>query len=165
MLRAIRDTRTTRITMLVPVGIATMVLVGAIWATPSGRTGRIRTVYGLGPEVHLLPDFGRLGTRFRIYGLGYRPGERVGVYVAGLGAEFLRTPLVQIRVGRRGAFRVRLRVSCRMASVAYAARRSRSGPCKQRYRIDRDKVVIVGAFNHRGPDHSGADAAGLTILP
>src|SRR5579872_7464299 len=62
------------------------------------------TVYGRGPEIHLLPNYGTIGTKMQIFGRGYGPGRRVGILLGGFGAEYLARPLMTVRVARDGTF-------------------------------------------------------------
>lgn len=78
-----------------------------------GGSSRVPTVYKRGPEIHLLPDWGPVGTRVQVFGLGYRAGQRVGIAVGGPGAE-MSGSLVQTTVRPNGSFHVSWRITCRL---------------------------------------------------
>lgn len=64
----------------------------------------IPTVLGKGPEVHLFPSFGPVGTHVTEVGVGYRPGAHVRIVYGPPNSEFNRHPLARSIVGPRGRF-------------------------------------------------------------
>src|SRR5450759_2891721 len=80
----------------------------------AGEAGalRVRTVFGLGPELHLLPNIGPVGTKVLVIGLGYRPGARVNIVYGSPNASFMPQPIVTAAVSGNGTFRTTFTVSC-----------------------------------------------------
>lgn len=74
------------------------------WARTQVAKTRASTVFGRGPEIHLLPSFGPKGTRVTVVGLGYQPGVRVRVLYGPPNSEFVTTPLATAVVDSRGRF-------------------------------------------------------------
>ena len=64
----------------------------------------IPTVLGHGPELHLFPSFGPVGTHVAVVGLGYVPGTRVRIVYGPPNAEFTGQILAIGTVGARGRF-------------------------------------------------------------
>jgi hypothetical protein len=64
----------------------------------------IPTVFGHGPEVHLSPSFGPVGTHVAVVGLGYHPGAHVRIVFGPPNAEFNASPIARATVGSRGRF-------------------------------------------------------------
>jgi len=99
--------------------ISTGVAFGARPATLSGRLTphstpslRTSTVFGKGPELHLLPDIGPVGTRVSVVGLGYPSGAHIRIIYAALKAEFMPQPLASASVAANGTFRTAFTVTC-----------------------------------------------------
>ena len=64
----------------------------------------IPTVLGKGPEVHVVPSFGPVGTQVTVVGLGYRSGAHERIVYGPPNAEFNQQPLAQSIAGSRGRF-------------------------------------------------------------
>lgn len=78
-------------------------------STPSLRTS---TVFGQGPELHLLPDIGPVGTRVSVAGLGYPPGAHIRIIYGSPNAEFMPQSLASASVAANGTFRTAFTVTC-----------------------------------------------------
>jgi len=59
---------------------------------------RTSTVFGKGPELHLLPDIGPVGTRVSVAGLGYSPGAHIRIIFGSPNAEFMPQSLASASV-------------------------------------------------------------------
>jgi hypothetical protein len=123
------------LTLTLIVLIAGLMGVGSVMA--QGAASRTRTVFGRGPELHLLPRYGAVGTTIMVVGLGYRAGARVRVLAGPPGAEFDLRPLAHATASSQGMFRTSFRVTCRLA----AGRRASNGQCQAT-----PKSLIIGGF-------------------
>ena len=126
-------------TLLVVVLISGLVNMGSVAA--QGTSMRTRTVFGQGPELHLLPRYGAVGTRILVVGLGYRPGVRVRILAGPPGAEFDLRPLARAKTSSEGVFRTSFMVTCRLAAGLTAA----NGQCQAAPR-----ALIIGGFVDTG---------------
>jgi len=73
---------------------------------------RTSTVFGKGPELHLLPDIGPVGTRVSVAGLGYSPGAHIRIIFGSPNAEFMPQSLASASVAANGTFRTAFTVAC-----------------------------------------------------
>lgn len=71
---------------------------------PARAAAPVATVLGKGPEVHLFPSYGPVGTHVTVVGLGFRPGAQVRIVYGPPNAEFLTPPLAGATVGPLGRF-------------------------------------------------------------
>jgi hypothetical protein len=83
--------------------LAVALLLGLTW-NPARASAPVPTVLGRGPEVHLFPSFGPVGTHVTVVGLGYPPGARVRIVYGPPNAEYSSQPLARATVGARGRF-------------------------------------------------------------
>jgi len=80
-------------------------------------TTRARTVLGQGPELHLLPNFGPVGTRVSVVGLGFRPGAHVNIAYGSPNAEFMPQPIAAGTASMTGRFHTTFTVTCAFVVV------------------------------------------------
>lgn len=71
---------------------------------PAHAAAPVPTVFGQGPEVHLFPSFGPVGTHVRVVGLGYPLGAHVRIVYGPPNAEYRSQPLASATAGARGRF-------------------------------------------------------------
>lgn len=153
-----------------PVALATLTIIAALTAAHIGAQGkaghagspRVQTVFGLGPEFHLLPNFGPVGTRVLVVGLGYRPGTRVNILYGSPNAEFLPEPIATATVASNGRFRTTFIVSCafvvlNMRSALHPPRRCPLSPSAP------FRAIILGGFVDHQFTHKRTATEGFIV--
>jgi hypothetical protein len=118
----------------------------------------VRTVYGMGPEIHLLPDYGPVGTTVQVYGLGYRPGAQVRIVYGAVRAEFMPSPLATAVVSPQGRFHVSFRVTCGLVVIRMNPPRTCSLSGVNPYRL-----VAIGGFAGYTFAHKRTAVTGFTV--
>jgi hypothetical protein len=110
---------------------------------------RVRTVFGLGPELHLLPNIGPVGTQVLVIGLGYRARARVNIVYGSPSASFMPQPIATATVSGNGTFRTTFTVSC--ALVVLNTRNAMHPPrrCPLSPSAPFRAVIIGGFIDHQ----------------
>lgn len=121
------------------------------------------TVYGKGAEIHLLPDWGPVGTQVQVFGRGFQPGQVVRVSPGIIGADMgLTIRLAQTRVRPDGSFRTAWRVTCSLIYVDFYNKHPR-----KRCRIPGSNgmfFILVGAYGrHARSLGAKTQTTGFTI--
>ncbi|MGH2441901.1 MAG: hypothetical protein ACRDFX_01910 [Chloroflexota bacterium] len=120
---------------------------------------RTATVFGRGPELHLLPNFGRVGTRVLVVGLGYPPRVRVNVYYGGLQAEFMPVPIVHAMTSTKGTFRTWFTVDCRFIALSTTHALHPPASCPTRT----FRPIAIGGFVGHNFAHKKTAVVGLVV--
>jgi hypothetical protein len=81
-----------------------LALVFGFTGNPVQAATPIPTVLGRGPEMHLFPSFGPVGTHVTVVGIGYRPGAHVRIVYGPPNSEFFPGPIAISTTGPRGRF-------------------------------------------------------------
>jgi hypothetical protein len=137
--------------------IVLALLIAVLFVVPSRaisqRTlARSGTVFGQGPEIHLLPNVGRVGTQVEVIGLGYRAGSRVQLFYGVPGAEFLARPLADAIVSARGTFRAGFIISCALVVAGSTNAQHPPRRCPLSPAAPFRAIVIGGFVDHKFVD-------------
>lgn len=144
----------------VPFALLIAILPSLAVAAPV-RAPMASTVYRQGPELHLLPNYGAVGTRVHVYGLGYRPGSRVRIVYGAPNAEFLMgSPLAVATASRRGTFQTNFTVTCDL--VIFKANSPARCSLGKGYSV---RLVMIGGFVGRSFTHKKTATLGFTVTP
>jgi hypothetical protein len=128
-------------------------------ASPTHRAApaRTQTVFGQGPELHLLPSYGPVGTTVLVVGLGYRPGSRVAIKYGPPNAEFMPTPVARVTVSAQGTFRTTFRATCQFITL----RRQAPSRCTSAVA---HPLIFVGLANTGTPQRTQTTAFIVTVV-
>jgi len=120
------------------------------------------TVFSQGPELHLLPNVGRVGTRVLAAGIGYRPGGIVHIVYGTPNAGFLPLSVARAIVSRAGTFRTSFVVSCAfvVAGTTQALHPPQHCPLSSAQPF---RAVIVGAFVGRNLKQIRTESMGFIV--
>lgn len=144
----------------IPFALLIAVLPSLAVAAPV-RAPMAATIYGQGPELHLLPNHGAVGTRVHVYGLGYPPGSRVQIVYGAPNAEFLiASPLAVATASPRGTFQTAFTVTC--AQVVFKA--NPPGKCSlgKGWSV---RLMMIGGFVDHNFGHKKTAALEFTVTP
>lgn len=133
-------------------------------STASHSTASLRTstVFGRGPELHLLPNFGPVGTRVSVVGLGYPRGAHIRIIYGSPNAEFMPQPIASATVAVNGTFRTAFTVPC--AFVVLHSRRALHPPktCPLSSTSPFRAVVVGTQIGQRFP-HKPTESQGFIV--